>query len=140
LKPHSRGGGRGGGVSPGLYLFQNSIYSWPFQPNYIPFLVLSSFPKIIIICYIPDLSHSTTSHYPKLKLLSSLSLSGRAPSSDGHGHGTEGIDCLLTVCFDRLDRLKRSNVIVLIVLEGQTDNHGHRLLGSKDDVCLKTIT
>jgi hypothetical protein len=53
--------------------------------------------------------------------------------SDGYGHGTEGHDCLLTVCFDRLDRLKRSNVIVLIVLEGQTDDHGHRLLGIKDD-------
>lgn len=54
-------------------------------------------------------------------------------SSDGHGHGTEGHDRLLTVCFDRLDRLERSNVIVLIVLEGQTDDHGHRFLGIKDD-------
>jgi hypothetical protein len=59
---------------------------------------------------------------------------GVIPASDGHGHGTEGHDRLLIVCFDRLDRLKRSNVIVLIVLEGQTDDHGHRLLGIKDNV------
>jgi len=54
------------------------------------------------------------------------------PGSDGHGHGLEGHDRLPIVCFDRLDRLKRSNVIVLIVLEGQTDGHGHRLLDIED--------
>jgi hypothetical protein len=44
------------------------------------------------------------------KPFTSMSASASAStSSDGHGHGTEGHDRLLIVCFDRLDRLKRSN-------------------------------